>query len=138
LPHENYTRIKFHTVIYPKSGKGESLMPERRTTPRKKFSFYMRVVNDDTQEILGHMVEVGAIGLQLETTVPLPLQKDYYLRLELTPELADRPFIIFIARSKWCKIDEIEPNLYRVGFEIAEIMPDDREIFLRILAKYGK
>ncbi len=45
-------------------------MPERRTTPRKKFVFYMRVLNDDTQEILGHMVEVGADGLQLETTMP--------------------------------------------------------------------
>ena len=83
-------------------------MPERRTTPRKKFSFYMRVLNDDTQEILGHMVEVGEIGLQLETTVPLPLQKDFYLRLELTPDLADRPFIIFIARTKWCKIRAIK------------------------------
>jgi len=70
--------------------------------------------------------------------VPLPLQKDFYLRLELTPDLADRPFIIFIARTKWCKIDEIEPNLYHVGFEIAEIMPDDKEIFLRVLAKYGQ
>jgi hypothetical protein len=98
----------------------------------------MRVLNDDTQEILGHMVEVGEIGLQLETTVPLPLQKDFYLRLELTPDLADRPYIIFIARTKWCKIDEIEPNLYHVGFEIAEIMPDDKEIFLRVLAKYGQ
>lgn len=113
-------------------------MPERRTTPRKKFSFYMRVLNDDTQEILGHMVEVSAIGLQLETTVPLPPQMDYYLRLELTPDLADRPFMIFIARTKWCKMDVIEPNLYHVGFQVVEIMPDDREIFLHILAKYGK
>jgi hypothetical protein len=98
----------------------------------------MRVLNDDTQEILGHMVEVSAIGLQLETTVPLPLQKDYYLRLELTPDLADRPFMIFIARTKWCKMDVIEPNLYHVGFQVVEIMPDDREIFLHIVAKYGK
>ena len=113
-------------------------MPERRTTPRKKFSFYMRVLNDDTQEILGHMVEVSAIGLQLETIVSLPLQKDYYLRLELTPDLADRPFMIFIARTKWCKMDVIEPNLYHVGFQVVEIMPDDREIFLHIVAKYGK
>ena len=113
-------------------------MSERRTTPRKKFSFYMRVLNDDTQEILGHMVEVSAIGLQLETTVPLPLQRDYYLRLELTSDLSDRPAIIFIARTKWCKMDEIEPNLYHVGLAIGEIMPDDREIFLRVLAKYGK
>jgi hypothetical protein len=98
----------------------------------------MRVLDDDTQEILGHMVEVGALGLQLETTVPLPPQKDYYLKLELTHDLADRPFIIFIARTKWCKIDNIEPNLYHVGFELVEIMPDDKQIFLRVLAKYGQ
>jgi len=112
-------------------------MPERRTTPRKKFDYYLRVMDDDTQEMLGHMVQVSAQGLQLETIKPLPTEKDYYLRLELTPELADRPFIIFIGHSKWCKIDLIQPNLYHIGFSIAEIMPDDREIFLRILKKYG-
>ena len=79
-------------------------MPERRTTPRKKFDYYMRVDDDDTQKLLGHMVQVSAIGLQLETTVPLLLQKDHYLRLELTAELADRPFIIFLARTKWISI----------------------------------
>jgi hypothetical protein len=98
----------------------------------------MRVLDDDTQEILGHMVEVGAQGLQLETTVPLPLQKDYYLRLELTPELGNKPYIVFIARTRWCKMDVIEPNLYHVGFGISEIMPDDKQIFLRVLAKYGQ
>lgn len=112
-------------------------MPERRTAPRKKFSFYMRVINDDTQEILGHMVEVGPDGLQLETTMALPINKDYYLRVEVTPDLGDRPFIIFIARTRWCKMDEIELNLFHTGFSIVEIMPDDRQIFLNILKKYG-
>jgi hypothetical protein len=28
----------------------------------------MRVLNDDTQDILGHMVEVSIDGLRLETT----------------------------------------------------------------------
>ncbi len=112
-------------------------MAERRTTPRKKFFFYMRVIDDDTEEILGHMVEVSSIGLQLETSVPFPVDKDYYLRVEITPDLGDRPYIVFIGRSKWCKMDVILPNLYHVGFSIAEIIPDDKEIFLRILAKYG-
>lgn len=112
-------------------------MAEKRTVPRKNFSFYMRVLNDDTEEILGHMVEVSAIGLRLETVGPLPVNRDYYLRLELTPDLGDLPYIVFIGRSKWCKIDDIQPNLYRVGFQIIEIMPEDREIFLRILAKFG-
>lgn len=112
-------------------------MSEQRTVPRKNFSFYMRVLDDDRQVILGHMVEVSTIGLRLETVKPLPVNKDYYLRLELTPELGGLPYIVFIARSKWCKIDDIQPNLYNVGFEIIEIMPEDKKIFIRILEKFG-
>jgi hypothetical protein len=110
-------------------------MPERRTQPRKKFSLYIRVLDDDTQEQVGHMVEVSADGFKLETSTALPLDKDYYLRVELTPELADRPFIIFIARSRWCKTG-ILPNLYHCGFQIIEIMPDDKEVFQNIVRKY--
>lgn len=112
-------------------------MPDKRTTPRKNFSFYMRVLNDDTEEILGHMVEVSSTGLRLETVGPLPLNKDYYLRIEITPDLGSVPFIVFIARTKWCKMDVIQPNLFRVGFEIIEIVPEDRDVFLRILEKFG-
>ncbi len=112
-------------------------MPERRTVPRRKFVLYLRVMDDDTQLQLGHMVEVSSTGLQLETTAPMTLERDCYLRLELTPELADRPFIVFIARSRWCRIDDIQPNLYRVGFAIVEILPDDKQIFENIVKKYG-
>lgn len=112
-------------------------MPEHRTTPRKSVSFYLRVLNDDTQEIIGHMVEVSLDGLRLETIAPLPVPKDYYLRLELTPDLGNIPYIVFAAQAKWCKIDDILPNLYRVGFQIIEIIPEDKEIFQRVLQKFG-
>lgn len=98
----------------------------------------MRVLNDDTQELLGHMVEISSVGLKLETIAPLPIDKDYYLRLELTADLADLPYIVLIARTKWCEQDTIELTLYRVGFELVEIMPEDRDIFVRILEKFGK
>jgi hypothetical protein len=111
-------------------------MPEKRTVPRKKFNMYMRVLNDDTGEILGHMVEVSRTGLRLETVGPQPLEKDYYLRIEMTPDLGPMPFIIFIARTKWCKMDSIQPNLFQVGFEIVEMVPEDQEAFLRIIQKY--
>jgi len=114
-------------------------MAERRTTPRKKFSMYMRVTNDDTGEIVGHMIEIGAIGFRLETMEALPLNKDYYLRLEVTADLGavDVPYIVFIAQTRWCKADEIQPNLYQVGFELKEMVPEDKEIYLRVLEKYG-
>jgi hypothetical protein len=112
-------------------------MPEKRTVPRKKFNMYMRVLNDDTGEILGHMVEVSRTGLRLETVGPQPLEKDFYLRIDLTPDLGPMPFIVFIARTKWCKMDTIQPNLFQVGFEIIEIVPEDKEAFLRIIQKYA-
>lgn len=112
-------------------------MPEKRTLPRKKFNMHMSVINDDTGEILGHMVEVSQIGLRLETVGPQPVDKDFYLHIELTPDLGPMPYIVFIARSKWCKMDTIQPNLFQVGFEIVEIVPEDREAFLRIIQKYA-
>jgi hypothetical protein len=112
-------------------------MPERRNISRKKFDFYMSVLDDDTQAILGHMVEVSPTGLRLETVGPLPLNKEYYLRGELTSDLGNVPYIIFVARTRWCNIDNIQPNLYHVGFAIVEIMPEDQEIFMRILEKFG-
>ena len=112
-------------------------MAEKRTVPRKHVDFYLRVLNDDTQEILGHMVEVSEIGLRLETTAPVTVPSDYFLRLELTPDLGNIPYIVFAAQARWCKTDVIQPNLYRVGFKITEIIPEDKEIFQRILQKYG-
>lgn len=112
-------------------------MPERRTVPRKKFNLYLRVMNDDTGEQMGHLIEVSPAGLQLETSAPLPLERDYYLRLELTAELADRPYIVFIARSKWRKPDHIQPNLFHVGFALAEILPEDKPIFINLVKKSG-
>jgi len=41
-------------------------------------------------------------------------------------------------RTKWCKTDDIMPNLYRVGFEIVNISPHDQEIYQRLLEMYGE
>lgn len=113
-------------------------MPEKRTAPRKKFAFYMRVFDDETEETAGHLVDISAIGIRLETPTPLPLEREYRLRIELTPEVSDTLFMFFTARSKWCSPDEIMPNLYHVGFKITQIEPHDLEIYRRLLDKYGE
>lgn len=113
-------------------------MAEKRTVPRKKFAFYMRVFNDETEETVGHLVDISAIGMRLETSAPLPLERDYRLRMELTPEVSDTLFMTFTARSKWCKPDAIMPNLYHVGFKITQIEPHDQEIYQRLLDMYGE
>ena len=45
--------------------------------------------------------------------------------------------MVFSARSKWIQPDHIHPNLFQCGFEIVEMLPEDAEIFERILERYG-
>jgi hypothetical protein len=113
-------------------------MPDKRKMPRRKFSFYMRALDDKTEETVGHLVEVSARGMRLETTVPFPLGMTYNVHMELTPDVSDKLFMFVSIRTIWCKIDEIMPNLYRVGFEIANISPHDHEIYQRLLELYGE
>jgi len=98
----------------------------------------MKVVDDDTEQTVGHLVEIGLTGLRLETIAPLAPGKDYHLRMELTPEVSAKLFMFFSARTKWCKIDNIQPNLYQVGFQITGMEPGDREIYQRLVEMYGE
>ncbi len=112
-------------------------MPERRRLERKDFSYYMRLIDTQTDELVGHLVDVSTGGFKLDSPKPLPLEKDYHLHLDLTSEIASKPFMVFKARSKWCRADPLDPFVYNVGFQITEITPTDREIFNRLVEKYG-
>ncbi len=112
-------------------------IPERRESQRRKFTYYMPILNDDTGELVGHLTDISPRGFKLDSPQALPTGQDYPLRMELTSDVADRPFMVFIARTKWIGEDHLTPNLYNIGFEIMEILPEDAQIFERILEKYG-
>jgi hypothetical protein len=97
----------------------------------------MRVLDDDTEKTVGHLVEVSPEGFRLETSEPLAVPKDYHLHMELTPDISDNLFMFFAGRTKWCKPDTIMPNLYHVGFQMTSIAEHDKEIYQRLLDTYG-
>ncbi|MBV6395505.1 MAG: hypothetical protein HFACDABA_01081 [Anaerolineales bacterium] len=113
-------------------------MQERRNTPRKKFSFYMRVLEDETEQPIGHLVEISRDGFRLETSLPLPLEREYRLHMELTPDLSDRLFMFFSGKVKWCKPDSIMPNICHVGFQMTGIGEGDQAVYQRLLEMYGE
>ena len=112
-------------------------MPERRRSERKKFSYYMRVMDDETEETVGHLADVSIDGLQLETTAPLNNGQELHMHMELTPDVSDSLFLFINARALWCQPDKIMPNLYHVGFKIISMSDHDKEIYKRLLERYG-
>lgn len=112
-------------------------MNERRNLERRDFSFYMQLVNDETQELVGHLVDISSGGFKLDSQTPIPLNKDFRFRMDLTSEVAEKPTMTFLARSKWCQSDPLDPFVYNVGFQLINIAPGDLEIFNRMMENYG-
>ena len=110
---------------------------EKRSDERHEHGFYMRVTDNNTHELLGYITDVSQRGFKLDTPKILTVKKDYALRLEYTSEVAEKPFIVFIARAKWSQLDPITPNEYIVGFQIVSISPSEQAIYQSIVEKYG-
>jgi len=113
-------------------------MVDRRRRERKDFSYYMRLIDNDTQDLVGHLMDISSGGFKLDSQKPIPPDKDFRLRMDLTSEMANKPYMVFVARSKWCEVDPLDPFIYNVGFQLISISPSDLEILKRIMEKYGK
>jgi hypothetical protein len=112
-------------------------MPERRTQPRKDFTYYMQLIDDDTKELIGYLTDISSGGLKVDSPIELPVNKDYRLRMDNIGAVADKPSMVFVARTRWCKVDYLDPFTYNVGFQIINIDPSDSLILHRVIATYG-
>ena len=112
-------------------------MANKRKMARRDFTYYMQVKDEATKQVIGYLSDISTGGFKLDCSQPIPNGQDFRLHIELTADVADKTALIFIARSKWCHPDHIDPTSYNVGFEIVNMAPSDMVIFQRIFEKYG-
>jgi hypothetical protein len=110
---------------------------DRRKYRRRNLLYYIPVIESDTQHPIGRMADVSPKGFKLDSEYEIPVGKEFTLGLNTTPDIADIAFIGFVARSKWCQADKIEPCQYYIGFDIVDISPHGAEIVQCIVDKYG-
>lgn len=112
-------------------------MRERRKFERRSISYYMRIIDAGTNQLIGHLADITLQGLKMDSQKPLPVEKEYKLRINTSEDVADKDYIEFMASTRWCMVDPLEPGLYNVGFEIIKIDPYEAGIVQRIMDKYG-
>ena len=110
---------------------------ERRNVKRSRFTYYMRVLDNNTQNLVGYLIDISSKGFQLDSPQPIPVNRDYNLRLDLTSDISEKAFIVFTARSRWSRPDSSDPSSHDAGFQIIKISSSDDVIFQRIVTKYG-
>ena len=112
-------------------------MAEKRKLPRRDFTYYMPVADALTNQLVGHLTDISTGGFKLDCQKPVQPNTDFLLRIDLTPEIASKEFMVFAARSRWCRADRFDPTSFNVGFQITTMSPGDLEIFVRMFEKYG-
>ena len=78
-------------------------MNERRNIKRRKFAYYMRVLDDDTLELIGHLSDISNKGFKIDSQNPIAPGISFRLRMDLTSEVSNKAYILFSATSRWCR-----------------------------------
>jgi hypothetical protein len=110
---------------------------ERRISNRRKFGYFMPVLDNTTNEKIGYLADISSQGFKLENRKRLAVNSVYQLRLELTREISNKPFIVFFAKVAWSEPDPYNPLEYVHGFQIVNISLDEQGVIDRLVAKYG-
>jgi hypothetical protein len=113
------------------------MVAEKRKLTRKNFSYYMRVMDQASGKVVGHISDISSGGFKLDSKQPVPLNINFKLRIDQTHEISNKSYMIFSARATWCQNDPIEPGTYNVGFKIIEMTPGDYDVFLKMFNTYG-
>jgi hypothetical protein len=116
---------------------GANIMADKRKIARRDFTYYMPVNDDLSKKLIGYITDISTGGFRLDSPTQIPPGQDFQMQIQLTADIADKNSMSFVARSKWCHHDHVDPNTYNVGFEIINMAPSDMAIFQRMFDKYG-
>jgi hypothetical protein len=111
-------------------------MDDRRSEKRKFLLFYTRVFDTQSHVQVGHLVDITSMGAMLITPTPIPTGVDFDLKLELSEEVADLPFMEISAQSLWCHAD-IDPAFYNTGFKFLDVSSENATIIKNIVETFG-
>lgn len=110
---------------------------DKRKIDRRDFTYYMQVTDDLSKKLIGYLTDISTGGFRLDSPKQIPAGQDFRMQIQLTADIADKTSMTFVARSKWCHPDHVDPNTYNVGFEIVTMTPSDMMVFQRMFDKYG-
>ena len=112
-------------------------MADKRKITRRDFTYYMQVTDELSKQLIGYLTDISTEGFRLDCPKQIPAGQEFRMQVQLTADVADKTSMSFVARSKWCHTDHVDPNTYNVGFEIVKMAPNDLVIFQRMFDKYG-
>ncbi len=111
-------------------------MSDRRILHRRHLIYYLKVFDRETDNLLGHLVDITEEGIMIVSETPFEEGKTLKMKMLLPREIEDKEEIEFDARSMWCRKD-VNPSLYGVGFKFEYVDVLSRQIIFELIHEFG-
>ncbi len=109
---------------------------DRRKLERRHLIYYLRVFDQETDQLLGHLVNVSPEGVMLISENPLETEKRFQLCMHFPDKIFGKEGLTIKAQSVWCKRD-INPAFYDIGFKIEELAWDDATVLKELIDRFS-
>jgi len=112
-------------------------MVNRRKDKRLQVSFFLRILDKDTDEVMGHVVDISVSGMRVLTDRSVSQDKDYTLAIDLTKDINFEQEVIFTAKCVWIEQD-LSSGAYNCGFQLQNVTEKDQTIILKLIEQFGE
>ena len=107
----------------------------KRSTERKNLVYYLQVTNRDTEQTIGHAVNISSHGFMLTAGDPIAPNTPLHLKLFLPKEIQGSRYFEFSATSRWCRLDE-NPDYHNTGFQFKQLSTVGEKVIRDLIDKY--
>jgi len=119
------------------TSEGEGIMEkDGRTLKRRHLIYYLEVYDDETGDLLGHLVDLTTGGIKLISKHPIETEKAFSLRMMLPEGYFREKMLHFDGLSKWCDND-VNPEFFVTGFEVQKLEKKVRKHIVNLITWLG-
>lgn len=111
-------------------------MAQKRELERKALVYYLKIFEQDSDELLGRLGDITEKGFLLISDKGLPVEKEFDLRMKLPDTFPDEDEIEFTAESVWSQKD-VNPDFYATGFKITGISAEAKQTISELIDLIG-
>lgn len=111
-------------------------MPEKRELKRRHPVYYLQVINLESGESLGYLIDINAIGIMLAGQSSTPEGKVYKVAIQLPEEINGDKAIFLTVSGVWNEFDPLLSKT-RSGFKIEESTEKELEKINWLIENFG-
>lgn len=106
---------------------------EHRRTPRKRLQQFLLVLDRNSRQTLGRLVDISSSGMMLICSAPVPLEQTFQLEIS-PPEDSALPPIPVEARSIWVRSSSNNLSHHGCGFAFDHITEETQTLLTTLIA----